>query len=66
MKILTPFGPKLGQIKIPLKIISLLNKEVDKIVKSKLKTKKSDYSKKVDAQVYQEIQMSKKFINKYF
>ena len=65
MKILSPFGPKLGQIKIPLKIISLLNKEVDKIVKSKLKTKKSDYSKKVVGQVYQEIQISKKFINKY-
>ena len=65
MKILSPFGPKLGQIKIPLKIISLLNKEVDKIVKSKLKTKKSDYSTKVVGQVYQEIQISKKFINKY-
>tara|TARA_B100002019_G_scaffold38599_1_gene32362 strand:- start:196 stop:804 length:609 start_codon:yes stop_codon:yes gene_type:complete len=65
MKILSPFGPKLGQIKIPLKIISLLNKEVDKIVDSKLKMKKSDYSKKVVGQVYQEIQISKKFINKY-
>ena len=65
MKILTPFGPKLGQIKIQSKIISLLNKEVDKIVESKLKIKNSDYSKKVVGQVYQEIQISKKFINKY-
>ena len=65
MKILTPFGPKLGQIKIPLKIISLLNKEVDKIVESKIKTKNCDYSKKVVGQVYQEIQINKKFINKY-
>jgi len=65
MKILSPFGPKLGKIKIPLKIISLLNKEVDKIVESKIKTKNSDYSKKVVGQVYQEIQISKKFINKY-
>ena len=39
MKILSPFGPKLGKIKIPSKIISLLNKEVDKIIKSKLKIK---------------------------
>ena len=65
MKILSPFGPKLGKIKLPVKIISLLNKEVDKIVESKLKTKRSDYSKKVVGQVYQEIQISKNFINKY-
>ena len=65
MKILTPFGPKLGKIKIQSKIISLLNKEVDKINESKLKIKNSDYSKKVVGQVYQEIQISKKFINKY-
>ena len=65
MKILSPFGPKLGKIKIPLKIISLLNKEVDKIVESKIKFKNSDYSKKVVGQVYQEIQINKKFINKY-
>ena len=65
MKILSPFGPKLGKIKIPSKIISQLNKEVDKIIKSKSKTKKSDYSKKVVGQVYQEIQISKNFINKY-
>ena len=31
MKIISPFGPKLGKIKIPKKIISLLNQEVDKI-----------------------------------
>ena len=64
MKILSPFGPKLGKIKIPTKIISLLNKEVDKIIKNKSKTKKSDYSNKVVGQVYQEIKISKKFINK--
>ena len=64
MKILSPFGPKLGKIKIPTKIVSLLNKEVDKIIKNNSKTKKSDYSNKVVGQVYQEIQISKKFINK--
>ncbi len=64
MKILSPFGPKLGKIKIPTKIVSLLNKEVDKIIKNESKTKKSDYSNKVVGQVYQEIKISKKFINK--
>ena len=65
MKILSPFGPKLGKIKIPYKIISQLNEEVDKIIESKSKIKRSDYSKKVVGQVYQEIQISKNFINKY-
>ena len=65
MIILSPFGPKLGKIKIPSKIITKLNKEVDKIIESKSKTKRSDYSKKVVGQVYQEIQISKNFINKY-
>ena len=65
MIILSPFGPKLGKIKIPSKIITKLNKEVDKIIESKSKTKRSDYSKKVVGQVYQEIQISKSFINKY-
>ena len=65
MIILSPFGPKLGKIKIPSKIINKLNKEVDKIIESKSKTKRSDYSKKVVGQVYQEIQISKNFINKY-
>ena len=65
MKVLSPFGPKLGKIRIPTKIVSQLNKEVDKIIESKLKTKRSNYSKKVVGQVYQEIQISKNFINKY-
>ena len=65
MKILSPFGPKLGKIKMPSKIISQLNNEVDKIIESKSKIKKSDYSKKVVGQVYQEIQISKNFINRY-
>ena len=64
MKILSPFGPKLGKIKIPSKIISLLNSEVERIIQSKKKLKKNDYSKKVVGQVYQEIKISKKFINK--
>ena len=64
MKIISPFGPKLGKIKIPKKIISLLNQEVDKIIKNKKETKQKDYSKKVVGQVYQEIQISKKFIDK--
>ena len=45
MKIQTPFGPKIGIIKIPKQIIIKINKEVDSIISSKSRSKKNDYSK---------------------
>ena len=65
MKIQSPFGPKLAVIKMPKKIISEINNEVDNILKDKFKTKKSDYSKKLVGEVKQELQLSKNFINKH-
>ena len=65
MKIQSPFGPKLAVIKIPKKIISEINNEVDNILKDKFKIKKSDYSKKLVGEVKQELQLSKNFINKH-
>ena len=65
MKVVSPFGPKIGIIKIPKKIIHQINKEFEKIVKNKNLSKKSDYSKKLVGQVKQEIELSKSFINKY-
>ena len=65
MKIQSPFGPKLAVIKIPKKIISEINNEIDNILKDKFKTKKSDYSKKLVGEVKQELQLSKNFINKH-
>ena len=65
MKVVTPFGPKIGIIKIPKKIINQINKEFEKIVKNKNLSKKNDYSKKLVGQVKQEIELSKSFINKY-
>ena len=65
MKIQSPFGPKIAIIKIPNKIISKINKEVDGILKNKSKTKKSDYSKKLVGEVKQELALSKSFVNKY-
>tara|TARA_B100001173_G_C15965777_1_gene537673 strand:- start:617 stop:1225 length:609 start_codon:yes stop_codon:yes gene_type:complete len=64
MKIITPFGPKIGKSKIPSNIVKKINNEVDQIIKNKNNLKKHDYSKKVVGQVYQEIQLSKNFINK--
>ena len=64
MKIINPFGPTLAKVRIPKNIIKKINLEVDKIIISKELTRKNDYSKRVVGQVYQEIQISKKFINK--
>ena len=65
MKVVSPFGPKIGIIKIPKKIINQINKEFEKIIKNKNLSKKSDYSKKLVGQVNQEIELSKSFINKH-
>ena len=65
MKVVSPFGPKIGIIKIPKKIINHINKEFEKIIKNKNLSKKNDYSKKLVGQVKQEIELSKSFINKH-
>ena len=65
MKVVSPFGPKIGIIKIPKKIINQINKEFEKIIKNKNLSKKKDYSKKLVGQVKQEIELSKTFINKH-
>ena len=65
MKILNPFGPKIAVIKIPKNIIVKINKEVDKIISSKSRLKKSDYSSNLVGQVKQEIKLSNRFVNKF-
>ena len=65
MRVLKPFGPKIAVTKIPVKIINLINKEVDLIVNNRSRLKKSDYSKKLVGQVKQEIRLSNTFVNKY-
>ena len=65
MKVVSPFGPKIGIIKIPKKIINQINQEFEKIIKNKNLSKKNDYSKKLVGQVKQEIELSKSFIDKY-
>jgi len=65
MKIQSPFGPKIAIVKIPKKIVSKINEEVDNILQNKTKTKKSDYSKKLVGEVKQELALSKTFVNKY-
>ena len=65
MKVLSPFGPKIAQLKFNKSLINKINKEVDRISSQKELTKKYDYSNKLVGQVKQEIQLPKNFIKKY-
>jgi hypothetical protein len=65
MKILSPFGPKLAQLKFSKFLINKINKEVDRIYSQKKLAKKYDYSKKLVSQIKQEIELPKNFIKKY-
>ena len=57
MKIQSPFGPKVGIVKIPKYIVSKINKEVDSILNNNSRSKKSDYSKKLVGEVKQELEI---------
>ena len=65
MKVLTPFGPKIAQLKFNKLIINQINKEVDRISSQKKLIIKYDYSKKLVGQVKQGIRLPKNFITKY-
>lgn len=65
MKILSPFGPKIAQLKFSKNLINKINNEVDRIVSQKKLIKKFNYSDKLVGQVKREIQLPKYFINKY-
>ena len=65
MKVLSPFGPKMAQLKFNKSLINKMNKEVDRISSQKKLKKRYDYSKKLVGQVKQEIQLPKNFIQKY-
>ena len=64
MRVLSPFGPKIGIVKIPKKIVNEINQEVDKIISDKKRLRKSDYSNKLVGQVKQEIKLDKRFVKK--
>ena len=64
MKVISPFGPKIGKLKFSSKLIKIINLEVDKIVSKKKLIKKFDYSDKLVGQVKQELQLPRAFIKK--
>ena len=64
MKLINPFGPKIAVLKIPKKLINKINNEFETILSSQKLLNKRDYSKKLVGQVSQEIELSKKFVDK--
>ena len=65
MKVLSPFGPKIAQLKLDKSLINKINKEVDRISSQKKLKKKYDYSKKLVGEVKQEIQLPENFIKRH-
>ena len=64
MKSLSPFGPRIAIVKIPLSLLEKINHEVESIILDKKKSISYDYSKKLVGQVQQEIELKNKFIKK--
>ena len=64
MKVLSPFGPKIGKFKLPLSTIKKINTEVDRVLENKQLAKKLNYSKKLVGEVKQEFELPKTFIKK--
>ena len=64
LKILAPFGPRIGRLKFPQLVIKNINLEVERIIKHKKLIEKYDYSKNLVGQVKQEIRLPSFFIKK--
>ena len=65
MKIVSPFGPKIGKFKLSNHIIKKINIEVDRIANKRSLFKKLNYSNQLVGQVKQEFQLPKEFIRKF-
>ena len=65
MKVISPFGPKIGRFKLSSQVVRKINTEVERIVKKKSLYKKLNYSKQLVGQVKQEFQLPKSFIQKF-
>ena len=65
MKVISPFGPKIGRFKLSSQVVRKINTEVERIVRKKSLYKKLNYSKQLVGQVKQEFQLPKRFIQKF-
>ena len=62
INILSPFGPKIAQIKIPSDIIVKLNDYVDKIINNEEKSNALNYGEKLAGNVKQEFKLEEDFM----
>ena len=62
LDILKPFGPSLGIINLPKKLIDKINNFVEEVIKDENKSKKLDMGKSLAGQVTQEISIPKEII----
>ena len=62
LNVISPFGPSIAKVKIPDKIIKLLNNHVDKIRNNEKLSEKFDAGKTLIGNVKQEIFLSKEII----
>ncbi len=65
MKVISPFGPKIGRFKLSSEVIKKINIEVERVIKRKSLYKKLNYSRQLVGQVKQEFQLPKEFIQKF-
>ena len=64
MQILRPFGPSVGKIKIPQKLIETLNNYADKIIDDEKKSRELDWGKNLAGNVRQEFKLEEDFVKK--
>ena len=64
LQIIAPFGPSIAKVKIPEKIIKLLNDHVDKVINDEKLHKEFDAGKSLVGNVAQEIFLSPEIIKK--
>ena len=62
LQLITPFGPSIAKVKIPEKIIKILNDHVDKIKANKKMSEKFDGGKTLIGNVSQEVLLSQEII----
>ena len=63
IKVIKPFGPAIGHIKIPLEIISKLNNYVDKIIIDHKKNINLDHGSMLVGNVSNELRLEEKILN---
>ena len=64
VRIIKPFGPSIGMVKIPQILVNNLNKYIDKIIEDKTKSNDLDFGKQLAGNVTQEFFLETDFAKK--